>query len=233
MNDAPAPSSTGDRTNGQRGAGRREVGERTKVKILDTALTMFAERGLDAVSINEICKQCGVNSAAVHYHFGSKAKLIEAIQARAVASWGSQRDQLIDDLEARGNPTLREVVEIMVEPTAALMEQPWGHDYVRFLSAVTNHPKYMTVSNAIADAYTMRYLALLERVVPDVDRDVLLRRYTMSRVFMYQAFSTEQGPLTTWLEQHGSSPTRPLKDDLTDFFVAGLAAPVEWATPPG
>jgi AcrR family transcriptional regulator len=46
---------------------------------LEAALMVFAERGYDAATIREICSRAGANVAAVHYHFGDKRKLYEAI----------------------------------------------------------------------------------------------------------------------------------------------------------
>jgi AcrR family transcriptional regulator len=51
----------------------------TPDKILDVAEAMFAEAGYRAVSLRSITRACGVNIAAVHYHFGSKEVLLEQI----------------------------------------------------------------------------------------------------------------------------------------------------------
>ena len=47
----------------------------TKVKIISTAGEIFSKKGFAGASIREISNQCGVNVAAINYHFESKEKL--------------------------------------------------------------------------------------------------------------------------------------------------------------
>lgn len=47
----------------------------TKDILLETAGELFADAGLDGVSIRAISKKAKVNIAAIHYHFGSKDNL--------------------------------------------------------------------------------------------------------------------------------------------------------------
>ena len=48
-------------------------------------MALFAERGFAGVSIRDIAKAAGVSSSLVVHHFGSKAGLQAAIEARVVA----------------------------------------------------------------------------------------------------------------------------------------------------
>ena len=57
----------------------------TKEKILDTAERLIGEQGYAATSLRHIIAQAGVNLAAVHYHFGSKEDLLDAVVARKAA----------------------------------------------------------------------------------------------------------------------------------------------------
>ena len=51
----------------------------TARKILVTAKKILEKKGLEGLTLEAIAKAAGVNKAATHYHFGSKAGLIEAI----------------------------------------------------------------------------------------------------------------------------------------------------------
>ena len=60
----------------------------TPERILQAAEQLFSERGIDAVSLREITQAADVNIAAVHYHFGSKAAVLDKIferRARPIA----------------------------------------------------------------------------------------------------------------------------------------------------
>jgi AcrR family transcriptional regulator len=51
-----------------------------KEQIVLAAERLFAERGLDGVSLREIGAAVGnANNSAVQYHFGSKDQLVRAI----------------------------------------------------------------------------------------------------------------------------------------------------------
>ena len=59
---------------------RHESG--TCERILDAAEELFSARGIDATSLRAVTRKAGVNLAAVHYHFGSKEALIDAVVER-------------------------------------------------------------------------------------------------------------------------------------------------------
>ncbi|MEQ8750170.1 MAG: helix-turn-helix domain-containing protein, partial [Amphiplicatus sp.] len=50
----------------------------TRLKILDAALTLMAERGYDGVRVEEICERADVANATFFLHFPTKAALISA-----------------------------------------------------------------------------------------------------------------------------------------------------------
>ena len=51
----------------------------TKKRIIETAGNIFAESGFQNTTVREICKQAGVNIAAINYHFGDKKGLYLAV----------------------------------------------------------------------------------------------------------------------------------------------------------
>jgi TetR/AcrR family transcriptional regulator, regulator of cefoperazone and chloramphenicol sensitivity len=51
----------------------------TKKRIIETAGNIFAEVGFQDATVREICKQAGVNIAAINYHFGDKKGLYLAV----------------------------------------------------------------------------------------------------------------------------------------------------------
>jgi AcrR family transcriptional regulator len=53
-------------------------GERTRRRILECALELFAERGADAVSIRQLAAASDVSLAMVHHYFGDKDGLYAA-----------------------------------------------------------------------------------------------------------------------------------------------------------
>ncbi|NUU26139.1 MAG: helix-turn-helix transcriptional regulator, partial [Streptomycetaceae bacterium] len=91
-------------------------GAATRAKLLRTAERLFAKNGIDGVSVRDITGTAGANSAAVHYHFGSKHDLIAAILHRRLEALAARREQLLLELEADERPSLRKVVEALLLP---------------------------------------------------------------------------------------------------------------------
>lgn len=50
-----------------------------QVQIMETAETLFAEKGFNGTSVRDIADKAKVNLAMVSYYFGSKDKLLEAL----------------------------------------------------------------------------------------------------------------------------------------------------------
>ena len=47
--------------------------------ILEQALTLFSERGYDAVGVQEICESAGITKPTLYHYFGSKRGLLETM----------------------------------------------------------------------------------------------------------------------------------------------------------
>lgn len=59
----------------------------TKTGLIMAAGELFAEHGIDAVSVRDIAGKAGVNIGLIHYHFGGKDGLIEAVMDFACEFW--------------------------------------------------------------------------------------------------------------------------------------------------
>lgn len=50
-------------------------GEKTQKKILETGLRLFAKKGFDKVTVDEICKESSTSKGSFYQHFSSKSTL--------------------------------------------------------------------------------------------------------------------------------------------------------------
>lgn len=48
-------------------------------RLLEAAGELFAEKGFRLAGTREICRKAGTEIAAIHYHFGNKENLYEAV----------------------------------------------------------------------------------------------------------------------------------------------------------
>src|SRR5262245_8958756 len=83
-------------------------------RILDAAEEVFAEQGFAAASTREIARRARVPFGALHYHWGSKEQLHQAVMARLV-DW--IRDTVVRNLLPGGTPG-----EILDHVTDAFLE---------------------------------------------------------------------------------------------------------------
>jgi AcrR family transcriptional regulator len=200
-------------------------GAATRAKLLRTAERLFAKNGIDGVSVRDITGTAGANSAAVHYHFGSKQDLIAAILHRRLEGLGVRRAQLLDQLEAHETPDLRDVVTALLLPTVELSRdrRGGGHHYLGFLVAVGEHPTSMHLITDEVDPLTERYLSVLRRTLPEVPPEVVLFRFGVAKDLVNRVL--RQGAVREWLRRHASDDDKVLFDQLVDFLVGAFAAP--------
>src|SRR5438094_1090672 len=62
---------------------RANKGEQTRALILETALTLFRERGYEETTMRVIAERAGVALGNAYYYFRSKEHLIQAFYARS------------------------------------------------------------------------------------------------------------------------------------------------------
>lgn len=91
----------------------------TRRRLVDAAETLFAERGVDNVTLLEVARAAGQkNRNAAQYHFGDKAGLINAVLDKHSNLISQRRRPMVEALLATPAPTLGELVEAYVRPVA-------------------------------------------------------------------------------------------------------------------
>ena len=58
-----------------------------KEEILEVATRLFAERGYEGTSMNDVAERVGMRKASLFYHFATKDSLYEAVLDRLIASF--------------------------------------------------------------------------------------------------------------------------------------------------
>jgi AcrR family transcriptional regulator len=134
-------------------------GRETRRLLVRTAERLFAEQGIDAVSLRQISTAAGLRMAgAVAYHFGDKAGLIRAIIDDRVARIDERRRAMLAELEEQGRTCdLRAVAEVGIRPSVEEIGET-GY-YFRFLVQLDRHP------NALSDAWASGAFMSASRVL--------------------------------------------------------------------
>jgi AcrR family transcriptional regulator len=184
-------------------------------RLLDAGERLIAARGLAATSVRAVCGEAGANVAAVHYHFGSKDSLVDAVLERRMGELTTRRLAMLEPLEAQAHPSTRAVIDALVRPLAdfARERDGEGRAYVRFLAALYANDE----RNRIALAFTPQYERLapvLARSLPDLAPGIVAFRLDLVSAPMVATLAEPEHALRHWPD----TPT-PRYSDLVDALV--------------
>lgn len=96
---------------------------------------LFAREGIHRTRINELTERAGQrNQSALHYHFGSREGLLDAIVERHVSAVDGARAELLESVGSK--PSLRTLVAVIITPLAGELSSASGRDYLRIVPQI-------------------------------------------------------------------------------------------------
>lgn len=156
----------------------------TKTRILDAAERLFAEHGAKSTTLRQICADANANLAAVNYHFGSKAELINALLSRILGQVVETQIALLDQVEQDRTQTpadLEAVIRSFLGPIFSIARK---HPNMRELFENLSRA-YGDITRFKAHVMTTlrqvhrRYIAVFRRLLPDIPETLILYRYAL------------------------------------------------------
>ena len=140
----------------------------TKDRILDAAEALFALNGSSGASLRAITRRAKVNLAAVHYHFGSKDRLLEAVLARRLLPLNAERIRRLETYKkeaGRKKVRLENIIEAMVGPALRLSrdENKRGRIFMRLLGRLVLEP-----DSRIQNLLTGQFETVLKKFMPSL-----------------------------------------------------------------
>jgi AcrR family transcriptional regulator len=192
----------------------------TRERLLESAERLIAERGLAATSVRAVCGDAGANVAAVHYHFGSKDALVDAVLARRMSELTARRVEMLEPLERAAQPSTRAVVDALVRPLAEFARDPdgQGRAYVRFLAALHATDEGDRIAAGFAPQFE-RLEPVLARSLPRLAPAVVAFRLDFVSGPLLETLADPDHALRHWSTGPGAS-----YDDLVDALVDTLTA---------
>jgi AcrR family transcriptional regulator len=128
---------------------------KTKRKIFETSMKLFAEKGYDATSIEEITSVVGVAKGTLYYHFSSKEEIFNflidegmKLLQNSILIKTSQKDNSIDKLKS-----------------ILLIQLKILYKYENFISIVLSQIWGNEPRNIQCKKYVIQYLQLIENIV--------------------------------------------------------------------
>jgi AcrR family transcriptional regulator len=200
----------------------------TPDRLIATGERLFAERGIEAVSLRDITTAARANTAAVHYHFGSKEELVRAILESRAAELAKRREVFLTAIERARKPSVRQVVEALVLPTVELAadDEHGGRYYIGFLAALLERPETAAIIDEVYGDQVSRYLEAIERALPDLPADVRLLRFAFAKDFINRVLAHPDRGMRLWVQQHAPATVPDMAGHVVDFLTGALRAPV-------
>jgi TetR/AcrR family transcriptional regulator len=132
--------------------------DRTRRRILQAAIRLFARHGLHAVSVDEIVGQARVNKRMVYHYFGSKDALFEA----ALSDVYRRIEQIEIHALARGSSPRQKLARLLESYFAFLDDEP---EFTRLLQWENlEKGRHLTKSNHLLtkNPFLARFQAIID-----------------------------------------------------------------------
>lgn len=194
-------------------------------RIVEAALTVFAQRGFDGATTREIAKEAGVSSALIHHHFKDKESLWKLVGQRI-------SEEFVEAISSSMDPALRGTGDGARQMVAAYMH--YWREHPRALRF-----QLWRVLGAPADERKARSKQLNQLFVPEVkaaqdaghvrgDVPAGLLMVTMGGLIQYFLHSDVETN-----DALAVTGARPMTDEQALEYLWGLVATVPPTSPTG
>lgn len=182
-------------------------GNDTRKQIKLSARRLFAQRGIDGVTVREIvAASAQKNAGSLHYYFRTKEALVRELIVDTARLIDDRRNASLDQMEAGGGPrTLRQILEILVFPSINLGETDGEEDtYLRFISllALQNRALLNEVLEGGLNTGYQRCLAHIRQRVTGVPLAVLEQRLVFMSISLRAILAAREASLARTESAH-------------------------------
>ncbi|MFC4947619.1 helix-turn-helix domain-containing protein [Pseudonocardia sp. GCM10023141] len=209
------------------------VAQDARSALITAAERLFAERGVNGVSLREVTRAAGQrNTTALQYHFTDRAGLLRALLLKHGVDVGARRNVLLDQYELAARDDLRALASAFVLPLIAkLTDDDGGRGYLQIAAELLNVTNRMIKPGSPVSAIVYddpggsvpRWLDLVAPMLPPESVGPPLHRRFAAMHFALVELSRRA-------KDEPSTDHRLFTHYLTDLVTAVLAAPVSEET---
>jgi TetR/AcrR family transcriptional regulator, regulator of cefoperazone and chloramphenicol sensitivity len=159
----------------------------TKLKIIHAAGDLAAERGFDNVSTRMVADRSGQNIGSIHYHFGSKDSLFEAVVQEAMHNCAeSLEEDFVSGLDENSPPEdLSRVIRTLIEGQITDMfrsDRPAWHVPVIYQLLQREDHLYDLFDEAVIQPSTKAITRFFRIIDPDMDAEEIHLRAVLMKM---------------------------------------------------
>ena len=197
----------------------RTDGRGTREHLLLTAERLFAQRGIDAVSVREILTVAGQrNKNAAQYYFGGREGLITALVSARSNALNRRRELLLEEVESSDRRNdLRALCTVLVAPLAEALDDPDNH-FLGFLARYQLDHSRTVLSRAVDRVHTASYwrTAKLIRATTGLPRSVFDIRFSLAMDMCFAGLAGRQA------QEEAGEPGLPPRAEFIDTLIDAL-----------
>ena len=205
-------------------------GAGTRARILGVAERLFARKGIEGVSLNEINRAARQkHSNSCHYHFGGKEGLIQAILQKHIPGIAARRNGMFDAMEATGTLNLENVIHAWIEPVVAkLNDRDGGKEFIRISAELMRH--YLPANeNPQLSSFTLPGADRLARTLTevliksDLPEPIIRQKLMMVSVMVFHGLA-EYSRLIEAMPAHNTEENREMFGRHLEAMVIGAVS---------
>jgi TetR/AcrR family acrAB operon transcriptional repressor len=140
----------------------KEEAEQTRQLLLDTALTLFAQRGISGTSLKDVASMAGLTHGALYWHFKNRTDLVAALYEE---SRFPLDDLFLDQLQSARQDALDSLGGFIAQwCTRVFKEERPSHIWQVFHQGVQHDPELQAIADQIDEEHR-EWLALLAKII--------------------------------------------------------------------
>jgi AcrR family transcriptional regulator len=113
-----------------------------QLQLLDTAESLFSQKGFDGTSVRDIAEAAGINTAMISYYFGSKEKLMEEIFERKSLNIKEKVANLLKDVSLDPLEKMYSLVDMYIE---GILSRKTFHRILLCEQIINQNPSIITM----------------------------------------------------------------------------------------
>lgn len=158
--------------------------------ILRAAEIEFAEKGFDGAGMKALAQRAGVSQSLLHYHFGSKDKLYEAVIRERSKLINDERLERLSAIDLGEQDALSQVFRALFIP--ALGPVGGGRAYARiFAGLIAGNARDQTLVRECYDPTARKFLVAIEKSLDGADPHIAAQVYQFSLGVMASVISKD------------------------------------------
>jgi TetR/AcrR family transcriptional regulator, regulator of cefoperazone and chloramphenicol sensitivity len=197
----------------------------TRDKLITIGQHLFAEQGVFRVPLRTVIEQAGQkNTSALHYHFGGREGLLNAIIERHNTGIEAERAEMLEGLRASHLETdVASVVGAFVLPFARKLESIEGREFLRVVAQLSDLFDFWDEGPPQTPAQAHASLVMMAESITDQPAAVRHERVTTILMLVADALALR----ARQIDQDRQLPlsNAAFIDNLVDMSVGALQAP--------